>query len=65
MCVCVCVCGQEALQLEALVDKLRGSLDEGTIASMAEFVYRSVGPISSHCNGPIVLVSLFEKSVHY
>ena len=34
-----CADGQEALQLDAIVDKLRNSLDEDTIASMAEFVY--------------------------
>ena len=30
---------QESLQLSAIVDKLRRSLDSATIASMAEFVY--------------------------
>ena len=40
--MCWCISrrfGQESLQLNAIVDKLRGSLDEDTIASMAEFVY--------------------------
>lgn len=31
--------GQDSLQLNAIVDKLRLSLTEETIASMAEFVY--------------------------
>lgn len=30
---------QESLQLDAIVDKLRNTLDEHTVASMAEFVY--------------------------
>ena len=31
--------GQDSLQLNSIVDKLRHSLDEDTIASMAEVVY--------------------------